>query len=197
MSSFVPIKKSRRMLLLMFALFMAPLALAFWLYYGSEWRPRGTTNNGALIEPARALPTVALRRADGTPATTQLLRGKWSLVVIADGACTEQCQSNLHYARQTALGLGRLQSRVQPVWLVSSRCCDQQITQRVASDMLVLNSSSNSAAPLLSTFPTTDRERMIFVVDPLGFLMMRYDTRLEPKGLRMDLKHLLDLSQIG
>jgi hypothetical protein len=181
----------------MFVLFMAPLALAFWLYYGSEWRPRGTTNNGTLIEPARALPAVALQRADGTVASTELLHGKWSLVVIADGACNEQCQSNLNYARQTALGLGRLQARVQPVWIVSSHCCDQQITQRVGSDLLVLNGSANSAASLLNSFPTTDREHMIFVVDPLGFLMMRYDTRLEPKGLRLDLKHLLDLSQIG
>ena len=185
------------MLLLMFALFMAPLALAFWLYYGSEWRPRGTTNNGTLIEPARALPTVALQRADGAVASTELLHGKWSLVVIADGACSELCQSNLNYARQTALGLGRLQSRVQAVWLVNSHCCDSEITRRVATDMLILNGSSNAAAALLNVFPATDRERMIFVVDPLGFLMMRYDTRREPKGLRLDLKHLLDLSQIG
>ncbi len=197
MSVTVPTKKSRRILLLVFAMFMAPLALAFWLYYGTEWRPRGTTNNGILIEPARALPVMTLQRADGTVASTELLRGKWSLVVIADGTCDEQCQTNLNYAQQTLLSLGRLQSRVQPVWLVNSHCCDPEITKRVASDILVLNGTSNGAAALLNTFPTPDRERMIFVVDPLGFLMMQYDTRLEPKGLRLDLKHLLDLSQIG
>ena len=185
------------MLLLMFAMFMAPLALAFWLYYGSEWRPGGTTNNGVLIEPARALPMVALQRPDGVATSTDLLRGKWSLVVIADGTYNEQCQSNLNYARKTALGLGRLQSRVQPVWLVSTNCCDQEFLKREASDLLVLDVTTNVAAPLVNTFPMADRARMIFVVDPLGFLMMRYDTRLEPKGLRQDLKHLLDLSQIG
>ena len=38
---------------------------------------------------------------------------------------------------------------------------------------------------------------MVFIVDPLGNLMMRYDSRLDPKGLRTDLKKLLDLSHIG
>jgi hypothetical protein len=188
---------SRRMLLILFCMFMAPLALAFWLYYGSDWRPGGTTNNGELIQPARALPVIATRRGDGSPASSELLHGKWSLVVIADGACNESCQSALNYTRQTALSLGRLQSRVKTVWLVNANCCNHELLKRVASDFLVLNASDNSAAPWLNLFPADNRERMIFVVDPLGNLMMRYDIRLEPRGLRLDVKHLLDLSQIG
>jgi hypothetical protein len=35
------------------------------------------------------------------------------------------------------------------------------------------------------------------VVDPLGNLMMRYDVRQDPKGLREDLAKLLELSHIG
>jgi hypothetical protein len=37
----------------------------------------------------------------------------------------------------------------------------------------------------------------VFIVDPLGNLMMRYDVRQDPKGLREDLKNLLELSHIG
>ena len=40
-------------------------------------------------------------------------------------------------------------------------------------------------------------EHTIFIVDPLGNLMMRYDVRQDPKGLREDLKNLLELSHIG
>ena len=39
--------------------------------------------------------------------------------------------------------------------------------------------------------------RRIFMVDPRGNLMMRYDARDDPKGLRNDLKKLLTLSHIG
>ena len=38
---------------------------------------------------------------------------------------------------------------------------------------------------------------MIFIVDPLGNLMMRFDARQEPKGLLSDLQKLLKLSHIG
>jgi hypothetical protein len=41
------------------------------------------------------------------------------------------------------------------------------------------------------------RGHYVFVVDPLGNLMMRYDVRQDPKGLRVDLQKLLELSHIG
>jgi len=37
----------------------------------------------------------------------------------------------------------------------------------------------------------------LFVVDPLGNLMMSYDVRGDPHGLLEDLKKLLKLSHIG
>jgi hypothetical protein len=197
MNTPVQTKRSRRMLLLMLCLFMAPLAAAFWLYYGTGWRPASSTNHGELIQPARALPEVALRHTDGAAAGSALLHGKWSLVVVGDGTCGEVCQFTLNYARQTVLGMGRQQIRVQGVWLVTANCCEQANVQREQHELLLLNASDASAASLLRLFPEADRERMIFIVDPLGNLMMRYDTRLEPRGLRLDLKQLLDLSQIG
>ena len=46
-------------------------------------------------------------------------------------------------------------------------------------------------------FPPGDEAHTLFVVDPLGNLMMRYDVRRDPRGLLVDLKRLLELSQIG
>jgi hypothetical protein len=37
----------------------------------------------------------------------------------------------------------------------------------------------------------------IFIVDPLGNLMMSYSRAIEPKGLLQDMKKLLKLSHIG
>jgi hypothetical protein len=42
---------SRRTVFLVLLLFAAPLAAAFWLYYGSSWRPALHTNHGTLITP--------------------------------------------------------------------------------------------------------------------------------------------------
>jgi hypothetical protein len=193
-----PAKQSgRRMLVALLTLFMAPLGLAFWLYYGSNWRPTGTTNNGELITPAQPLPAISLPRSDGSASGTSVFRGKWSLVVIGDGQCDARCQGTLVYTRQTALGLGRLGNRLQRVLLSTGNCCDRSYLASEQADLVTLDVSGAAAATLLLSFPVQNRERMIFVVDPLGNLMMRYDSSLDPKGLRTDLKQLLDLSHIG
>jgi hypothetical protein len=49
---------------------------------------------------------------------------------------------------------------------------------------------------LLAQFPP-DREKALFIVDPLGNLMMRHDASHTSKDLLSDLKKLLKLSHIG
>ena len=50
---------------------------------------------------------------------------------------------------------------------------------------------------MLALFPVAGRATQLFIVDPHGNLMMSYDARTDPKGLREDLKKLLNLSHIG
>ena len=111
---------NRRPLLLLLVLFAAPLGLAFWLYYGSSWRPTLRTNHGELIEPVITLPPLApAATPSGNAAQRTLFAGKWSLVVVDAGesGCDADCRNALIYARQTWLSLGKLLPRVQRVLL--------------------------------------------------------------------------------
>jgi hypothetical protein len=180
--------KSKRILLILLLLFFAPLTLSFWMYYGAHWRPPGQTNHGTLIEPLRPLP------ASG-PAV--ILKGKWSLVYIGPGDCDDACHFGLYFMRQTQLGLGRLIPRVQRVFLVSERCCDRAFLEREHAGLITLNSQSATGAALLAQFPSDARATTLFIVDPRGNLMMRYDVHADPKGLHEDLEKLLALSHIG
>ena len=180
-----PAARSRRGVLLLALVFLGPLLLSSWLYYGSNWRPTGHTNHGLLIEPARALPD-------------PLLHGKWSLIYIGSGDCAAECQQALYYMRQTHLGLGQHASRVQRLFLVDRHCCgDRSALERSYPGLITRDEESPQGAALLGTFPAAARGRTIFVVDPRGNLMMRYDLRAPPQGLLEDLKHLLQLSSIG
>ena len=96
---------SRRQLWWLLLLFFAPLLGAFWLYYGSPWRPAGRTNHGELIEPARHLPLPAAPGADATSRTR--FEGRWSLVHVGDGRCDADCRAALLMMRQTHAALGR------------------------------------------------------------------------------------------
>lgn len=189
--------RGRPMLLLLAAIFLGPLALSFWLYYGTGWRPGGDTSHGELIDPARPLPVVALPDLQGTSSSARWFDGKWSMVVVGNGVCDEDCRHSLVFARQIWLGLGRENSRVQRVFLATDQCCDRDYLRREHAGLLTLDGSTAAAAPLLAQIPAQDRSHMIFIVDPLGNLMMRYDSRLQPRDLRSDLRKLLGLSHIG
>ncbi|HTY92573.1 MAG TPA: hypothetical protein VMC02_01715 [Steroidobacteraceae bacterium] len=177
-------------------LFLLPLALSFWLYYGLHWRPPGTANHGELIEPARPLPPVSLPDAAGV-ARSHLFEGHWTLVYVGDGACDADCRSTLYFMRQTRLSLNNEMSRVQRVFLATGGCCDRAYLEREHPGLRVLDASAAAARPLLAQFAPLGRTRTLYVVDPLGNLMMRYDADLPPSGLLADLKRLLQLSHIG
>jgi hypothetical protein len=88
-------------------------------------------------------------------------------------------------------------SRVKRVFLVTSACCDRSFLMREHPGLIVLDASGAEAQRLLKRFPDAGRESTLFIVDPLGNLMMRYDARRNPRGLLEDLKKLLRLSHIG
>jgi hypothetical protein len=99
--------------------------------------------------------------------------------------------------RQTRLSLNNEMTRVQRVFLATTRCCDRAYLAAEHPGLRVLDASPAAAQPLLAQFPLQGRAQALYVVDPLGNLMMRYDARLPPQGLLEDLKRLLQLSHIG
>jgi hypothetical protein len=174
--------RALRTLAALAALFLLPLGLAFFTYYGSGWRPAGRVNHGVLITPARPLAA---------------FRGNWSLVYVGNGACDSACRQALYVMRQTRLALNNDMTRLQRVFLASGDCSACELLARVDPGLEVLAAGGAAGTALLSEFPSPGREHSLFVVDPLGNLMMSYDVRGDPHGLLEDLKKLLKLSHIG
>jgi cytochrome oxidase Cu insertion factor (SCO1/SenC/PrrC family) len=179
------------------AIFLLPLLLSFWMYYGNAWRPATRTNHGELIEPLRTLPGAELREASGAVAPANLFTDKWALAYVGDGACDETCRNALYFMRQTRLSLNNEMTRVARIFLATGGCCDRAFLEREHPGLIVIDATGPEARDLVNAFPQTDRPQSLFVVDPLGNLVMRYDTRDDPKGLLTDLKKLLKLSHIG
>jgi hypothetical protein len=131
------------------------------------------------------------------PLAAGVLTGKWSLVYVGSGDCDADCRNVLYVMRQTQLGLGHLLPRVQRVFLASARCCDRAFLEREHPGLLTLDPPASDRAALLAEFPADERDTTVFIVDPRGNLMMRYDAHADPKGLHEDLEKLLNLSHIG
>jgi cytochrome oxidase Cu insertion factor (SCO1/SenC/PrrC family) len=197
------VSRGRRQLVLLAALFFVPLAIAFWMYYGpAGWRPAGDASKGDLIEPARPLAEIALATADGKLTDARFLRGKWSMVYVGDGLCDDRCREALYLTRQSRIALNKDMDRVQRVFLVTGRCCDRGFLAQEHPDLIVARVDDDASAALLEPFPTygsvplADAGR-IYLVDPLGNLLMSYAPTAPDKALLTDVKKLLRLSHIG
>lgn len=190
---------SRGKVYMLVALFFAPLALAFLMYYGMDgWRPAGSTAKGDLVTPARPLPEVTLPTMDGAELKMSSLHGLWTLVYIGPGQCDARCREALTLMRQTRIALNDKMTRVQRLFLATDDCCDKTYLAAEHEGLLVARAADNN---LLATFARDDKPvaqaGRIYIVDPLGNLMMSYDPGARPKGLLEDLKKLLRLSHIG
>jgi hypothetical protein len=186
-------RRGRRLFLIVAAFFLLPVVLSFALYYGNLWRPSGSANKGELLTP-RTLDATGLRNTDGTPVASSALQGKWSLIYIGDGACDADCRAALVHGRQSRLALNNEMKRVQRVFLATGNCCASEYFAQEQPGLIALDASA--APELLAQFPG-DRTRSLYIVDPLGNLMMRHDASRTSRDLLTDMKRLLKLSHIG
>ncbi|HZD20646.1 MAG TPA: SCO family protein [Burkholderiales bacterium] len=197
-----PAARRRAIFLVVAATFLLPLAVAIYLYYApAAWRPAGAVNHGMLIEPARPLPALALATLNGSPTAADFLRHRWTLIYIGAGSCDARCHEALYQIRQVRLALNQDADRVQRLFLATDPCCDRDFLKREHPGLVVALGRDASTQRLIQNFPADTgalaSAGRIYVVDPLGNLMMAHPRDSDPRHLLEDLKRLLKLSQIG
>ncbi len=195
MSSSIPNAKQRNFrinLVLIFLAFAAPVVAAYLSFY--VWPPKGRTNYGELIKPT-ALPDAALRDADGNEISLGRLRGKWLIITVDSVNCDAECDKKLYLMRQVRISLSNEINRVERVLLVRG---PGNVSADLLKKYLGMHVLSGADADLLGRFPAvTDLADHIYLVDPLGNVMMRYPKNPDAAGVRRDLSRLLSVSQVG
>jgi len=201
-------RRQRRLLIGLALIFFGPLGVSFYLYYGhGSWHPGGRVNAGDLIVPPRPLPSLALPLQSSGETDSDFLRRKWTLLYVQQGPCAEHCRTSLYETRQVRLALDRDMDRVQRVFIADGDCCDSQFLHEQHPDLIAVRMNP-AAAPLLALLPHRDpgnasagsdpaNAERIYLIDPLGNLMMSYAPDAKPKGVLEDMKRLLRLSHIG
>lgn len=192
--------KGRLTLLLIVVVFLVPVVTAY-LY-----RPVGEAgNHGTLIEPPQPLQEFQMTALDGTTAGLDVLRGKWTLLYPGGERCGETCRSNLFKMERVRLTQGEDMSRVQSLYLAPASSepgavADALVEYKGLRGYLIAPSELASLAPALESGnrdgEPVNKER-IYVIDPLGNLMMYYPRDADPTGMKEDLERLLKVSQIG
>ena len=178
-------------LALVIAVCLAPFAGSYLAYY--VWPPQSRMNYGTLIEP-RSLPAAPLVRVDGSKFSIAELRGRWVMVQIDASGCPDACRRKLYQMRQVRLTQGHAVDRIERVWLVRD---DGRVDPGLLRDYDGTHAARAGAA-VVSAFPAEhDAEEHIYLIDPLGNLMLRFPKDADPGRMKKDLERLLKVSKVG
>jgi hypothetical protein len=178
----------RRTLVLIAAVAIAPVVASYTVYY---LFPRESRVNYGTLLPTAPVPAIEGTRPDGKPFRFDDLRGRWVLVVAAAGECDAACERTLYATRQARTMQGREQERVARVWLVAGGNAPPAALLAEHPGLLVVR-VPESAPAMLPGGPGA-----LYIVDPLGNLVLRYGENPDIKGIAKDLTRLLKASRIG
>jgi cytochrome oxidase Cu insertion factor (SCO1/SenC/PrrC family) len=194
---------ARTGLLIIFALFGLPLLLAWLMYSGVlNYRPSGSQNLGALVQPPLPLPWDAFE-LPGDSGGREILGGHWVILYPLNDPCHEFCRDQLAMLRQIHRASGRHQDRLR-IALVSADFPQDAVRDSLLEIyprfILVKDASNLIGESLLQAQrklgETAQDAAGIFVLDPLGNIMMFYKAEVDPIDIKTDLKRLLTYSKL-
>ena len=172
--------RQRLILLLIAAIFIAPLAAALVLYY-RDWQPLRTKNYGQMLQPVRDLRDVRFTRAGGGRFEWHHEDHVWRLLVAPPAGCGSECDTLEDALRRIWVGLGNNADSVQVLWAGAAPKQGFRNLIVVDADASLASRLPDAAAP--GAIP-------VYLVDPSGYLFMRYQPGFDPGGMRRDLQRL-------
>lgn len=194
MSNVSPPEKriSRIKLLLLFALFALPVAASYIAFY--FWTPSGKTSNYGELLPVKMLTGVTGTQGKVAAFNLEQLKGKWVMVEFDSGKCDEYCREKLYTMRQVRTAQGAERDRVQRLWLITDNVVPAPELMVDYPGTVVVTAGKGVSEKFSAHGRTED---YIYLVDPLGNLMLRFPKNPNPSAMIKDIKHLLKTSQIG
>ena len=184
------VRRNRLLLLAIFALFFGSLLLAGVLRF-SGWHPAGTRAHGELLQPPGDLRAVVPRLADGGAYRWNPGARMWRVALAPPPDCTERCVLLARQLNTVWQLMGQDGEHLQVLWIGTP---PPGVARGDA--LRVLDSSPALRAGLPRVVPAAGEDPHgvpVYVIDPNGFVILRYAPGFDPSGLRADLAKLLKL----
>lgn len=178
-------RRGRWQLLLIVAMVIGPMILATGMYKLQFWVPDSRTYHGEMIGNGQS-------RAD---LGVQVDEARWQLLVTAPRDCAVDCQQLVYLARQIQIALGRDASRASHA-LAAAQPLSEEYAARLQREYPQLQRYPLDPSASAKGIDAQGAPQL-WIVDPHGNLVLRYDARVKGKDLLNDLRHLLKLSNIG
>jgi len=187
-------QRSNVPLWLLLGSFLVPAILAYGYFFFGD-RPT-VASNGQLITPVIDISSLKLTNQNGELLSNDQLTPKWRMYYFVGSSCDQLCQNDLYNLRQMNIALGKYQDRVQHVIA--------HLDEPANDFSELINTEHQQAirvytrAENIQALTAKDADaKTIYLVDPLGNIMMKFPHDLEPKLILKDIKKLLKVSRIG
>jgi peroxiredoxin len=192
-------KRGRWMLWLVLLVCASPMIASYFTYY--VIKPEKRNNYGTLIDQrAHPVPAMATTTLDGRPQALEQFKGKWVMLMVGPGACPDSCRKQLFALRQLRLMQGKEADRIERVWLITDQEPLDTLIIREYDGTHMLRADGATVASWLPADTGTTPADHIYLIDPLGHLMMRFpkDPQLqEVRKVYKDINKLLKASAVG
>jgi cytochrome oxidase Cu insertion factor (SCO1/SenC/PrrC family) len=200
------LKKNRWLLLGILASFVLPF-VAGDLAYKLGWYQGGKTNHGQLIDPPVAFADFAATRPDKGLVGADFVRANWWLLYVVPTQCEQSCENRLYQMRQVRKALGKESERVRPLLVMTSPASSelQALLAREFADFELLYADASAInTALASVLPEAVNKGQLFIIDPMGWIMLTYapeenekNSVIKAEDILHDVKKLLKASRIG
>ena len=191
-------KKGRLVVISMVIFFLVPIFVVV-LMYKFNWKPNTGVSLGQLITPARLINMPhGLKDSNNQSVATDFWQDKWSIVYVA-AKCEQACDAKLHDMRQIHVSLYKEMPRAQRVLITEQ--LDNSKYKTMYPELLIIDQPAASLADLTTQFnigaESAVNSDRIYLVDPLGHIMMSYPSFTSAKDIRKDISQLLRYSWAG
>ena len=178
-------RRNRRTLLVIAALFFGSMLVAGILRF-SGWQPAAHKNHGVMLQPPVDARDLSPALADGGRYDWTPAERRWRIVAAPSPGCTQACTTLAQDLDKVWQLFGHNADKVEILWLGALPPGAPALTE-----LRPLRDDGTLRAAL----PRADDPAGIplYVIDPNGFVILRYPPQADPAGIRTDVARLLKL----
>ena len=176
--------RGRLQLVLILLVALGPMILATSMYRMQFWVPDSRSYHGQMIGDGLSRSDLGIEAGEV----------RWQLLVSAPAECDQDCRKLVYLARQIQIGLGRDASRASHA-LAAAQPLPSDFQGQLAREYPQLQRYRLDMARYGQRVSQPGAQ--LWIVDPHGNLVLRYDAKVNGKDVLTDLRHLLKLSNIG
>jgi len=184
--------------------FVAPVVAAYALFF-LDIAPPGYSNKGELLKPKGAeqlidVESFALSDDSDKPISREeIINHKWHMIYFAGSSCDDACNKALYNMRQINVAVGKNANRLRRLVVHLEKPSEefQALIAKEYPEARHAYANSRTIETALQDVGAEFRSNEIYIMDPLGNIMLRFTQEQSYKDLLHDLNKLFKVSQIG